>query len=125
MRTATKPVIFGLLISTVFAASAGAQRGNQSGATISATVVDATGAIWPRATAVLIDTRTLEIQRATADENGMVNFPSTKPGNYVLIAAPHRPIDCADSPVKQFHLKPGVTLSVRLTIRLDHCGVVE
>ena len=106
-------------------AGAGAQRGSQSGATVSTTVVDPAGAIWPRASVVLIDTRTLEVQRVTADAIGAVHFLAINPGNYVLIAAPHPPIDCADSPVKQLHLKPGVTLRVRLAIRVDHCKVVE
>ncbi len=78
-----------------------------------------------RAAVALIDTRTLEDKRGITDEKGVVHFNNIKSGNYVLIAAPHPPIDCADSGIKQFTVKPGQSLDARLTVRVEHCGVVE
>lgn len=60
-----------------------------------------------------------------ADEKGAVRFPSVKPGNYMLIAAPHPPIGCADSGIKQFTLKSGQSLNIKLTLQVNHCAVVE
>jgi len=59
------------------------------------------------------------------DEKGAVRIPSVKPGNYMLIAAPHPPIGCADSVIKQFTLKSGQSLNIKLTVQVSHSGVVE
>ncbi len=74
---------------------------------------------------MLVDTRTLQEQRGTSNEKGVVRFPSVRPGNYMLSAAPHHSIDCADSDVKQFTLEPSQTLDIKLTVPGNHCGVVE
>ena len=108
-----------------FGFSAGAQQTSAASADVTATVLDATGAAWVRAGVVLIDTRTLQEQRGSSDEKGAVRFARVKPGNYLLIAAPHPPIDCADSGVKQFTVKPGQSLNIKLTVQVNHCGVVE
>ena len=118
----TLPTAFVVLI---FGFSASAQQTSAASANVSATVLDATGAAWVRADVVLIDTRTLQEQRGSADEKGVVSFRSVKPGNYLVIAAPHPPIDCADSGVKQFTAKPGQSLDIRLTVQVNHCAVVE
>ncbi len=118
-------VVLGTLAASVFTSSAGAQRRGESTASVTASVVDAAGAAWVRADVALIDTRTLEDKRGITDEKGVVHFNRIKPGNYVLIAAPHPPIDCADSGIKQFTLKPSQSLDARLTVRVEHCGVVE
>ena len=125
LQTVTSVVVLAALAVLSFAFSAGAQQSSAVTANVTATVVDATGAAWVRADAVLIDTRTLQEQRGITDERGIVRFASVKPGNYVLVAAPHPPIDCADSGIKQFTVKPGESLNVRVTVRVDHCRVVE
>jgi hypothetical protein len=125
LRRLSNAIALGALAATVFASSAGGQRSGEATGSVTAHAVDASGAAWVRADVVLIDTRTLQEQRGTGDEKGVVRFSSVKPGNYMLIAAPHPPIDCADSGIKQFALKPGQGLEITLTVQVNHCGVVE
>lgn len=87
--------------------------------------MEMTGAIFPDATILLINLRTLEIAKVRSNVNGNFRFEGVRPGRYEVIASDVKS-NCFASKPKKVKVQAGQTL--KLSIKLDfdrECKVVE
>jgi hypothetical protein len=100
-------------------------RPPEATASIEGKAVDDSGAIIAQARAALLDLRTLELQRAVADNNGHFTFGEIRPGTYELIVAPPDRFSCVESAVRRLRLKAKDIVTPTVTLTFRKCKSVE
>jgi len=124
-RTRRKRSIMRFLLLLLVVAGVDAKPTANQPIRIVATVIDKAEGTWAEATVALINTKTLEMQKAVTDSKGEARFSAAPGVRYTLIAVPPKRFTCAEAGIKTVFIRSGENAKIRLVIGLEHCGIVE